>query len=396
MLTDTKALLLDGLKPIEPDALLQLIAKAQADDRQGKIDAGVGVYKTSEGVTPVMKAVKIAEQRLHEEQTSKSYLGMRGDKLYAELLKPILFGADPGDNVIGLQTPGGCGALTLAFKLVEAARPSARVLVGTPTWSNHLPLIQGADLEIIEYCYYDKAETRLCWDDMVAALKTAREGDVALLHGCCHNPTGANLTANQWREVAAILVDRAITPVVDIAYQGLGDGLDEDAEGLRIIMDACPEVIVAQSCDKNFGVYRDRVGCLFVKAASADAAELVMKHVQQIAREMWSMPPDHGAALVRIVLSDDELTAMWRAELDEMRGRIASLRQRIAASDERLAYIGEQKGMFSILPITPVMVDQLRDEYAIYVAGNGRFNVCGMSDDQVDSFTGAIKAVMDG
>lgn len=396
MLTDTKARLLDGLAPIEPDALLQLMVMAKADDRQGKIDAGVGVYKTSESKTPVMRAIKEAERRLHESQDSKSYLGMAGDKQFPELLKPILFGGDPGDNVIGLQTPGGCGALTLAFKLVKAARPDARVLVGVPTWANHQPLIEGAGLEIVEYPYYDKTGTSLCWDAMVAALKGGREGDIALLHGCCHNPTGANLSNEQWRDVAAILVDRGLIPVVDIAYQGLGDGLEEDAAGLRILMDACPEVIVAQSCDKNFGVYRDRVGCLFVKAGDADVATLTMKHIQQIAREMWSMPPDHGAALVRIVLSDPELTAMWRAELDDMRERINLLRERVAQSDERLAYISEQKGMFSMLPVTPDQVVKLREDYAIYVANNGRFNVCGMGDDQVDSFTGAVKAVIDG
>ncbi|NNC47039.1 MAG: aspartate/tyrosine/aromatic aminotransferase [Sphingomonas sp.] len=396
MLTDTKSRLLDGLEHIEPDALLQLMVMARDDERQGKIDAGVGVFKTSEGKTPVMRAIKEAEKRLHEEQDSKAYLGMAGDKLFPKLLAPIVFGEELGDNMIGLQTPGGCGALTLAFKLVEAARPQARVFVGTPTWANHQPLIAGADLEIIEYPYYDKADTSLCWDAMVEALKSARSGDVALLHGCCHNPTGANLTVDQWHEVAAILVDRGVVPVIDIAYQGLGVGLEEDAAGLRIVMDACPEVIVAQSCDKNFGVYRDRVGALFVKASDAKTAALTMKHIQQIAREMWSMPPDHGAALVRIVLSDPELTAMWRAELDEMRGRIIDLRRRVAESDPRLAYIGEQEGMFSMLPVTPEQVVKLREEHAIYVANNGRFNVCGMGDDQVDSFTNAVRALMDG
>ena len=386
-----------GLEPIEPDALLQLMVMARADERPHKIDAGVGVYKTSEGATPVMRAVRAAEARLHDEQDSKSYLGMRGDIDYAEDIGKLLFGKLWGDErMVGVQTPGGCGALALGFALVKAARPDATVWVGTPTWPNHEPIIKGADLSIRTYPYYDKASTSLCFDDMVAALESAATGDIVLLHGCCHNPTGADLDAGQWAKVRSLIAARGLVPFVDIAYQGLGDGLDEDAAGARSVVEAVDEAIIAQSCDKNFGMYRDRVGTLFVKSKDGDTAKRTLDWVMQLGRELWSMPPDHGAAVVRIVLEDEDLRGDWRDELDSMRERINGLRQRIAACDPRLAYIGHQKGMFSMLPIEPAQVKRLREEFAIYVAGSGRFNVCGMGDDQVDYFCDSVKAVIDG
>ncbi|WP_343342987.1 amino acid aminotransferase [Sphingomicrobium sp. XHP0239] len=388
--------LFSGLPAIETDALLQLMVMAAADHRDIKIDAGVGIYKTSDGDTPVMAAIKTAEARLHEAQDSKKYLGMRGDKRYAELVGELVFGHATGERIVGLQTPGGCGALTLGAKLVKTARPNATVHVGTPTWPNHEPILSGAGLKIATYDYYAKSQTCIRFDAMMEAFENAAEGDIALLHGCCHNPTGADLDAGQWAKVRAVVADKGLIPFIDIAYQGLGDGLDEDAAGMRSVVEAVDEAIVAQSCDKNFGMYRDRVGALFVKAASGEAAEKALDHMQQLAREMWSMPPDHGAACVRIVLEDEELRDIWRAELDGMRDRINSLRSKIAACDPRLDYIGAQKGMFSMLPINPQQVERLREEFAIYVAGSGRFNVCGMGDDQVDHFCQAVKAVMDG
>ena len=396
-MTEKTGGLLSGLAPIKPDSLLQLIQMASADTRPNKIDVGVGVYRTSNGATPILTAIKKAEKILWDTQDTKAYLGMSGDKTYADLLKPIVFGSHADDEgLIGLQTPGGCGALTLGFKLVKAARPDARVLVGTPTWANHKPVILGAGLEIVEYPYYIKAETRIDFDAMMEAFDNARPGDVALLHGCCHNPTGADLDAGQWAKVRAKCAEKGIIPFVDIAYQGLGDGIDEDAEGLRGLMAACDEVIIAQSCDKNFGVYRDRVGALFVKAGSDDTADVVKSHIMQIAREMWSMPPDHGAAAVRIVLSDETLRAEWLDELDMMRSRVKDLRKRIADKDPRLAYIGQQKGMFSMMPLSPAQVDRLREDHAIYMADSGRFNVCGMADEDVDRFCAAVLEAMDG
>ena len=396
-MTEKTGGLLSGLEAIKPDSLLQLIQMAGADPRPNKIDVGVGVYRTSNGATPILSAVKKAEKILWETQETKAYLGMSGDREYAELLKTVLFGSladTPG--LIGLQTPGGCGALTLGFMLAKAANPDTRVLVGVPTWANHPPVIRGAGLEIVEYQYYLKNETRIDFEAMMEAFDNARAGDVALLHGCCHNPTGADLDAGQWAKVRAKCAEKGIVPFVDIAYQGLGDGMDEDAAGLRGLISACPEVIVAQSCDKNFGVYRDRVGSLFVKTGSDERAEIVKSHIMQIAREMWSMAPDHGAAVARIVMQTPELRAEWLDELDMMRGRIKDLRQRIAAKDHRLAYIADQKGMFSMMPLTPEQVTKLRDEHAIYMADSGRFNVCGMADEDVDRFCEAVLEAMDG
>lgn len=394
-MTEKTGGLFSRLDPIKPDSLLQLIQMAGADPRPNKIDVGVGVYRTSNGATPILSAVKKAEKILWETQDTKSYMGMAGDKRYIELLKPILFGSHADmEGLIGLQTPGGSGALSLGFRLVKSAYPSTRVLVGTPTWANHPPVIRGADLEIVEYPYYLKNETRIDFDAMMEALDKAREGDVALLHGCCHNPTGADLDSGQWAKVRAKCAEKGIIPFVDIAYQGLADGMDEDTEGLRGLIAACPEVIVAQSCDKNFGVYRDRVGALFIKTDSAERGEVVMSHIMQIARVLWSMPPDHSAAVARIVMDTPELRAEWLDELEIMRGRIKDLRQRIAAKDPRLAYIGAQKGMFSMMPISPQQVEKLRDEHAIYMADSGRFNVCGMADEDVDRFCDAILDAM--
>ena len=397
MLTTKSNARLADLGAVRSDSLLKLITLANADSRADKIDVGVGVYRDGQGRTPVMRAVKAAEKKLWEAQDSKSYLGMRGDAAFAELLRPILLGSHAADRRIdGVQTPGGCGALRLGFQLVAKANPSARVLVGTPTWPNHVPIISGTGLEIFEYGYYDRDGRQVRFEAMLDALASARAGDVVLLHGCCHNPSGADLDADQWREVTKAIVERGLIPFVDIAYQGLGRGLEGDAAGLRGILEACDELIIAQSCDKNFSVYRDRVGCLFVKTGSEEATGVAMGHVLQIAREMWSMPPDHGGAVVRTVLEDPALTADWRAELDEMRARIISIRERLAAADPRLAYIGGQMGMFSMLPLTPEQVLELRETHAIYMADSGRFNVLGMADHAIDRFVAAVTDVIGG
>jgi aspartate/tyrosine/aromatic aminotransferase len=391
MLTATSHRRLADLEAIKSDSLLELIAVANADPRPEKIDVGVGVYKDGSGATPILRCIKAAEKILWETQETKSYLGGRGDTEFPKLVGPFLLGKHSGDERIdGLQTPGGCGALSLAFKLIQAANPAARVLVGTPTWPNHEPIVRGVGLELVTYPYYDRDTQRIDFDAMMDALSSARPGDVALLHGCCHNPTGADLDAGQWAEVTRVVSERALLPVIDIAYQGLGDGLDEDAAGLRGILDACDEVIAAQSCDKNFGLYRDRVGSLWIKTASATDTAKAMAHVLQIAREMWSMPPDHGAAAVRIVLENADLKADWLAELAEMRERIHRVRGQIASAHPRLAYIADQKGMFSMLPLGRDQVRALRDSHAIYMADTGRFNVLGMSDEAIDRFVAAI------
>jgi len=395
--TNGGAQFFDALGDVQSDSLLALIAMANADPRPDKIDVGVGVYRDGAGNTPILRAVKAAEKLLWETQQSKSYIGGFGDKRYTELLRPIVLGRHADDDrIAGLHTPGGCGALSLGFKLVATAHPGSKVLVGTPTWPNHVPVVQAAELNIAEYHYYDRLETRIRFDEMMSALEDASKGDVVLLHGCCHNPTGADLDEGQWIDIVEVVSRRGLIPFVDIAYQGLGRGFAEDAAGLHGLLDVCDEVVVAQSCDKNFGVYRDRVGSLFIKTAQATQTKRAMAHVVQIAREMWSMPPDHGAAAVRIVLEDEELRADWDAEVAEMRDRINSIRAQIASADPRLAYIGGQFGMFSMLPVTVEQVRDLRERHAIYMADSGRFNVIGMADHAVDRFIAAVVEAMNG
>ena len=394
--TDTRARTLADLPPVESDSLLQLIALCNADPRPEKIDVGVGVFRDGIGRTPILPVIKDAERILLETQETKSYLGSAGDKRFAELIRPILLGEHAEDSrIAGVQTPGGCGALRLGFELVRTANPRARVLIGTPTWPNHPPIIEAVGLGRVDYPYYERGQGTIRFEDMIAALQGAEPGDVALLHGCCHNPTGADLDENQWREVIRAVTERGLIPLIDIAYQGFGRGLDEDAFGVRLALDSCDEVIVAQSCDKNFSVYRDRVGSLWIKTGSEATTKTAMAHVFQRAREMWSMPPDHGAAATRIILDDPELRERWLVELAGMRDRINSVRQRIAAADPRLAFIGRQFGMFSMLPLSKEQVLKLREDHAIYMAESGRFNVVGMSDDQIGRFTAAVVEALD-
>ena len=395
--TEIKPRGLADLPPVTSDSLIGLIALVKADPRPQKIDVGVGVFRDAEGRTPILKVIKDAEAILLRTQETKAYIGSAGDRRYAELLRPVLLGDHAGDERIdGLQTPGGCGALRLGFELIATANPDARVHIGTPTWPNHPPIVEAVGLQFATYPYYDRDSGEVRFDDMLAAIKAAAPGDVILLHGCCHNPTGADLDQEQWAEVTRIIAERGLLPFIDIAYQGFGRGLDEDAAGLRMILDACDEVVVAQSCDKNFSVYRDRVGSLWVKTGSESATTTAMAHVSQRAREMWSMPPDHGAAAVRIVLDTPELAERWHGELAAMRTRINSVRQRIAEADPRLAFVGRQFGMFSMLPLSRDQVLKLRDDHAIYMADSGRFNVVGMADDQVDRFVAAVVEALDG
>jgi len=385
-------ILFDRLDAQPADPLLSLIGLARADERPGKIDLGVGVYRDAEGRTPILCAVKAAEHSLLRSQESKAYLGPEGDMAFVELIRPLLFGESlAGDErIVGVQTPGGCGALRLGAELIRAARPETRILVGRPTWPNHQPIIGASGLEIVEYPFYDRETARLLWDDMRAALLTAGAGDVVLLHGSCHNPAGADLTDDMWQEVADIVAARGLIPFVDIAYQGLGNGLEPDAAGTRLVVEAADQALVAQSCDKNFGLYRERTGTLFVKAASRTAGAIVFGNLLQLARCMWSMPPDHGAAVVRTILEDRALTSDWRAEVDTMHRRIRSLRAELAVADPRLAYIDAQNGMFSLLPLAKSAIERLRAEHGVYMAASGRINVAGFAEGDAKRFAALI------
>jgi aromatic-amino-acid transaminase len=393
-----KPMLLDRLEDKPTDSLLALIALCNADPREEKIDVGVGVYRDAAGATPILECVKAAERILLETQETKAYLGSQGDARFTELIKPIVFGeaAAGDDRIVGVQTPGGCGALRLGAELVHAAAADARIFVGQPTWLNHVPLIGSAGVEMVDYPYYDRDSHTILFDRMVETLRSAKRGDLLLLHGCCHNPTGADLDLDQWRELAEIVSTRGLVPYVDLAYQGFGHGLEADAAGTRLVVEAAEQAIVAQSCDKNFGLYRERTGALFVKASSAEGARGAFGNLLQLARTMWSMPPDHGAAIVRTVLDDTALRAQWNEELIGMCARIRTLRARLAAFDPRLAYIDEQNGMFSMLPLSRDAVLGLRQSHGIYMADSGRFNIVGLSDENVDRFAAAVVEKLDG
>lgn len=380
--------------PQQPaDALLALIGLYRDDPRAHKLDLGVGVYRDEAGRTPVMAALKQAEKRLWESQDSKSYLGPEGNAAFTRHMRALAFGAgDFGGRITGVQTPGGTGALRLAAELLAAAKPGARVFVGTPTWPNHPPILAAARLTTQTYTHFDVATQRLCFDEMMAALGTAQAGDVALLHGCCHNPTGADLDGDQWAALADLLADRGIVPLLDLAYQGLGHGMDADAAGVRLVLDKVPEALIAYSCDKNFGVYRERVGALFALTANAADADRVNSNLLSLARANWSMPPDHGAAAIALLMEAPDLVAQWRTELDGMRDRLQAVRDTLAAHGGALAHVAEQNGMFSQLPLSPPVIARLRAEHGIYMAGSGRINIAGLTVETAGRFAQAIAA----
>ena len=375
-----------------PDGLLALIGLHAADPRPGKIDVGVGVYRDAAGRTPVFGAVKDAERRLVAEQPSKSYLGPEGDARFADLLAAVAMGpalaASP--TLVGLQTPGGTGALRLGAELLARAAPGRAIWVGVPTWANHIPLFTGAGLPVRQHRFFDPATSDVDFGAMLEDLSAADAGDMLLLHGCCHNPTGLSFTVDQWSALADLVVARGLLPFIDLAYQGLGAGLDEDVAGMRAFLARVPEAVIAYSCDKNFGLYRERVGALWVQTPTAALAEAVRSNLYALARINWSMPPDHGAAVVRTILDDPDLRRDWQAELSTMCGRIGDLRRLLAASHPRLEPIGRQQGLFAMLPLSPEAVIELRERNAIYMAGNGRINIAGLGEETIAHFAAAL------
>lgn len=379
-----------GLRPQKADGLLALIAMHRADPRADKIDVGVGVYRDEAGRTPVMHAVKAAEARLVAEQASKAYLGADGDVRFSALVAELaLGGKGPDARRFGLQTPGGTGALRLGAQLLARAQPAGRVWMSEPTWPNHTPIFVEAGLTTLGYPYAESGG--VAFAAMVRALDDARAGDVVLLHGCCHNPTGTELSLDQWRTLAAVCNRRGLIPFVDLAYHGLGDGLEADAAGARVLIDAVPAALLAYSCDKNFALYRDRVGALFVQAPTPSVTEVVRANTLALTRSLWSMPPDHGAAVVRIILDDGELRARWRDELDGMRARLNGVREALAAAHPALAPIAHQRGLFSRLPIDAQAVASLREAHGIYMPADGRINVAGLNHANLGRFIEALR-----
>ncbi len=389
----TAGVLFDGLLPQPPDAVLAVSKMFREDPRPHKIDVGVGVYRDANGRTPVFAAMKAAEARLLETQETKAYLGPEGDFGYLERLSPIIFGRGAASSdLFGVQTPGGTGALRLAAELAHAGRPSARVWLGAPSWPIHAPIFAEAGLEVMSFRHFDPQTQALTFDETLSALQGAQAGDVVLLHGCCHNPSGADPDLGQWRALTEVILARGLTPLIDLAYQGLGAGLDEDAAGLRLVLDAVDNAMVAYSCDKNFGLYRERTGALFVRARAH--AEVVRTNILKIARCAWSMPPDHGAAAVRVILEDEALTALWRGELEGQRARLQAVREMLADADPRFEPIRGQRGMFSMLALSPAQVEALRRDHAVYMTGNGRINIAGLRAETIGPFAAAYDAVL--
>ncbi len=383
------------LQPQKPDALLALIALHRADKRLDKIDVGVGVYRDEIGQTPVMRAVKAAEARLVEERLTKAYLGVDGDIRYTELLTTLIFGPNGHEpRRFGLQTPGGTGALRLGAELIAKASPGTRVWLGEPTWPNHASIFAEAGFKIVLHPYYDGVTGGITFDGMMVALTDAFPGDVVLLHGCCHNPTGTKFTRDEWQDLAALCAKRDLIPFVDLAYQGLGDGLEEDVADVRSFLEAVPSALLAYSCDKNFGLYRERVGALWVQASSPSMMDLVRTNLLALARSLWSMPPDHGAAIVRTILEDPGLTRQWRDELDSMRERINAVRKNLSDEFPTLTAIAGQRGLFSLLPVDIAAVNRMRDTHGVYMPANARLNIAGLNSNNLASFVKVLRPII--
>ncbi|WP_299787231.1 amino acid aminotransferase [uncultured Marivita sp.] len=380
----------ETLKEQPADKILALMQAYRDDPRDGKIDLGVGVYKDASGNTPIMRAIKQAERQLWEAETTKAYTGLAGDPAFADAMIAMVLGdAVPRANVAAVATPGGTGAVRQGFDMVRMANPEARVFVSDPTWPNHLSILKHMGMTMVPYRYFDDDSRGVDFNGMMEDLAQAGPGDIILVHGCCHNPTGANLNMTEWKALVDLLIKTGATPMVDIAYQGFGDGLEEDAAGTRLIASSVPETIIAASCSKNFGIYRERTGLLMAVAADPSAHKLNQGTLAYLNRQNYSFPPDHGARLVTMVLTDDALRTEWSKELEEMRNGMLGLREQLAAELQRLSgsdrfgFIAQHRGMFSRLGATPEQVEKLREEHAIYLVGDSRLNIAGLNKDSV-------------
>ena len=391
----------DSLEPVPADAILGLIADHRDDTRANKIDLGVGVYRSAEGLTPVLDVVKVAEQCLVDTQTSKSYTGTAGDPEFNAAMQTLIFAdAASSDRLATIQTPGGSGSLRVAAGLLLRANKNATVWVSEPTWNNHVPLLGGAGLKLQPYSYYDTKSHVLRFDAMLDSLQSIPKGDVILLHACCHNPSGLDPSENQWREIADIVVERELVPFIDMAYQGFGDNLDQDAFAIRHLAGRVPEMVVSSSCSKNFGLYRDRVGALSVLAGDSSSLNAARSQANSFVRTMYSIPPDHGAAVVSMILRDSELRARWVVELDVMRSRLQDMRTLLGeallnkAPDHDFSHITRAKGMFCFLGVTAEQVVRLKSDYGIYMVDSSRINVAGITAENVEYLAESIAAVL--
>ncbi|WNO11700.1 amino acid aminotransferase [Teredinibacter sp. KSP-S5-2] len=392
--------MLDSLPLLPVDPILGLIEKYKNDANANKIDLGVGVYRDESGATPVFSSVKRAEHWLLETEQSKAYVGPAGNPDFNRLISDLVLGeshpALKDGRVATVQTPGGCGALRVAAELIVRAKATARIWVSNPTWGNHVPLLGDAGLTIQSYPYYNFDTHQLDFEGMLEGLSKASPGDLVLLHACCHNPSGADLSAEQWRLLAGFMLDRQLVPFIDMAYQGFGDGLEDDRYGLSYLAENLPEVIFAISCSKNFGLYRERVGAVGVVSSAVSQTGVILSQLNNVVRGIYSMPPSHGASVVARVLMDEELQASWVAELQGMRLRIVDMRNRFcekvaaAGCGDRFAHIANQKGMFSFLGLSEAQVHKMAADYSVYMVDSSRISLAGLRESNIDYFVDAV------
>ena len=391
--------LLSGLAPQPEDQILRLVQLFAQDGRAEKIDLGVGVYRDAQGRTPVMRAVKAAEHRLWERQGSKSYTALAGDPAYHDAMRRLVLGdAIEAGRVACAATVGGTGALAIAAQLVRAARPDATIWLPDPTWPNHAPVLGHAGIALRSYRYFDAGTGTVDAPAMLEDLSATRPGDIVLLHGCCHNPTGADPAPGDWQALAALMERTGATPLIDLAYMGFGDGIAADTEATRLLAARLPETLVAASCSKSFGLYRERAGALLVSTRDARGRDLVQSNLAALNRLNYSFAPDHGARLVQMILDTEDLAQDWRDELDAMRGHVQTLRRQLAEAlrdrtgSDRFGFLAGNRGMFSRLPASAEQVEALRRDHAVYVVGDGRINIAGLSASAVPRLADALVA----
>ncbi len=391
--------MLGNLKDHPADKILELMKLYRDDPRDQKVDLGVGVYKDADGKTPIMGAIKTAEKMLWDTQESKSYVGLIGDPAFNSAMRELVLGdAGGSDRLASAATPGGTGAVRQAFELARMANPDVTVWISAPTWPNHVTILNYLGIPTKEYRYFDTATRGVDFEGMMADLKSARAGDLVLLHGCCHNPTGANLNAEEWGQVADLLLETGAVPMVDLAYQGFGDGLDADAASTRALASRMPEMLIAASCSKNFGIYRERTGILIALSADANAATTTQGSLAFLNRQNYSFPPDHGARLVTMILNDPNLRADWEAELEAMRTGMLTIRENLAdalrqrTNSDRFDFVAHHRGMFSRLGATPEQVMAMRDSHGIYMVGDSRVNIAGLNATSVPILAEAMVA----
>ncbi|ODT83130.1 MAG: aromatic amino acid aminotransferase [Pelagibacterium sp. SCN 64-44] len=391
----------ESLSKAPGDKILALMGEYAADPRPTKIDLGVGVYKDENGVTAVMSSVRKAEQRILSNEKTKTYLGIAGNKGYgAAVLDLALADSVERSRVRIAQAPGGTGSLWVLMQLVNRARPGATVWLSDPTWPNHNPIAENSGLKTATYPYFDPATRGVKFDAMLAALDKLGSGDVVLLHGCCHNPTGANLSPDQWDKVAASLARTGALPFIDLAYLGFGDGIEPDAYGTRKVLSSVPEALVAFSGSKNFGLYRERVGAAILVARDANQADVANSQLLNIIRGAYSQPPDHGAEIIRVILEDKDLRAEWETELDSMRARMIGLREKLSeairqrSNSKDFDFIAAHRGMFSLLGLENAVVEHLKTANGIYMIGDSRINVAGIPEDRIGDLAEALLAAI--